>query len=77
MEAEDGGLLLLHQFVDVVVLRAVAMMCVLPVGFEFAFQNCLGLVVLVLSAVSAPVLSVISINIVCPVCISVECHVCI
>ena len=44
-EAEDGGLLPSLQFVDVVVLRAVAMMSILPVCFEILFQNCLGLIV--------------------------------
>ena len=42
---EEDGLLSSLQFVDVVVLRAVAMMSVLPVRFEILFQNCLGLVV--------------------------------
>ena len=44
-EADDGGLLPSLQFVDVVVLRTVAMMSILPVRFEILFQNYLGLIV--------------------------------
>ena len=39
------GLLSSLQFVDMVMLRAVAMMSILPVGFELAFQKCFGLIV--------------------------------